>query len=329
MNAERTENRVAEEAAEWAVLMDSSDPSRETRKAFALWLKESPEHVREYLLAEAISAAAGRAGGDRTTAPAAPTPALVHVLGRARIRRTGVLAGLAAAACAVIVLGAVLVGSMPNEGQIAREPAFAAFTAPGEQRVYALADGTRVALASDSRLGARSDAPGRAYALIAGEVFFEVTPDLDRPFTVEAGLAMVTVLGTEFSVRRRDDRLDVAVAEGRVRIEREDVTLELTAGHAVAWTAAGPGPVRKVSPADVAAWRRGRLVFEDAPLSDVLAEFNRWGQVRLVLEPGALDGVRLTGAFEADNPEALLVFLERRHGAWTARQAGEIRIGAS
>lgn len=324
MNAERTETTIAEEAAEWAVLMDSGDPGREARRAFAIWLKASPEHVREYLLAEAMFAAAGRTSVDRTAAPTA-----APVLRRPQIRRTGGLVGLAAAACLIVVLGAALVHLTPDEGEIAHRPAFAAFTAPGEQSEYTLADGTRVALASDTRLGARSATTGRAYALIAGEAFFDVAPDPERPFTVEAGLAMVTVLGTEFSVRRHDNQLDVAVAEGRVRIEREDATLELTAGHAVAWTATGPGPIRKVRPADVAAWRRGRLVFEDAPLADVLAEFNRWGQVQLVLESGALDGVRLTGAFEADNPEALLVFLERRHGARTVREAGEIRIGAS
>lgn len=54
MKAEHTEvRRVAEEAAEWITRFGSSGVSRRERLMFVTWLRQSPLHVRELLLAAA------------------------------------------------------------------------------------------------------------------------------------------------------------------------------------------------------------------------------------------------------------------------------------
>ena len=50
------------------------------------------------------------------------------------------------------------------------------------------------------------------------DVCFQVIPDPQRPFTVNAGLAEATVLGTAFNVYRTEDSTEVTVTEGVVRV---------------------------------------------------------------------------------------------------------------
>jgi hypothetical protein len=61
-------------------------------------------------------------------------------------------------------------------------------------------------------------------------------------------------------------------------------------------------------------WRDGYIVFEDAALGEVVAEFNRHGSRTIYIEDPALAAVRLGGNFRADNSEAFLWLLENGFG---------------
>ncbi len=63
---------------------------------------------------------------------------------------------------------------------------------------------------SRSRLGMRLD---------RGSARFEVEPGGSRRWTIDCGLAMVTVVGTIFEVERSEDRVRVAVERGVVRVD--------------------------------------------------------------------------------------------------------------
>ncbi len=59
------------------------------------------------------------------------------------------------------------------------------------------------------------------------------------------------------------------------------------------------------------AWRERRLVFDATPLTEVVAEVNRYNLTpRLRLEDGAVSTRQVTGVFTADKPEFLIGFLE-------------------
>lgn len=82
-----------------------------------------------------------------------------------------------------------------------------------------LEDGTEVTLRPYSELYelASSDTE-RSYSL-NGEGFFDVTSDADRPFSVQAGDGLVTVIGTRFNVSNWGSRTQVYLEEGSVRFE--------------------------------------------------------------------------------------------------------------
>ena len=56
----------------------------------------------------------------------------------------------------------------------------------------------------------------------------------------------------------------------------------------------------------VTAWRRGKLIFDDKPLGEVLAILARYRRGYVVLVDPALRGRRVTGVFETRDPEAAL-----------------------
>jgi len=72
----------------------------------------------------------------------------------------------------------------------------------------------------------------------------------------------------------------------------------------------------------VAAWRTGRISFNDTPLTEALAELERYGNTGLVVLDPTVGALRLGGSFNVRQVDALAqalpsllpVRLERRHG---------------
>lgn len=90
-----------------------------------------------------------------------------------------------------------------------------------------LDDGSRaVPTSPSSRLELVQESPQTVlFHLNEGSADFSVTPDSSRSFRVQSANVLVEVVGTRFSVIRRDtERVQVAVAEGRVRVHWKSAT---------------------------------------------------------------------------------------------------------
>lgn len=184
-------------------------------------------------------------------------------------------------------------------------------TGVGERKTVALREGSRVTLNTASRIEVALRWRSREATLAAGEALFEVAAE-ERPFRVLAGKTRVDVVGTTFNVRRVGDGARVAVLEGRVSVRAggmEEPVL-VTAGQAVETSGQGiaEGP-RPVDAEAVVAWREGRLVFDDVPLAEALAEAQRYRKAPIVLADEAAGQLRVTGAFPAADPDRLLRLL--------------------
>jgi transmembrane sensor len=198
-------------------------------------------------------------------------------------------------------------------------------TARGEQRRLVLEDGSVVDMNTETELSVRIDDDGRYVALLKGEALFTVAKDPGRPFVVDGELARVRALGTEFNVHRQPEQMRVTVIEGRVSVEQDSARRTPVASGEVAMfdplpvvLAAGDQaqvgvrePIRKTAAntEKALAWRERRLIFENQPLSDVVAEFNRYNRRQLVIEHAELSQTRISAVFDADQPEALVRFL--------------------
>jgi transmembrane sensor len=93
----------------------------------------------------------------------------------------------------------------------------------GERRVL-FNDRSSIELSSDAHLDPlRNDGHVFAVSLLRGRARFDVTPRGPRRWTVDCGLATVTVLGTSFATERSPDRVRVEVFHGLVRVAGERV----------------------------------------------------------------------------------------------------------
>lgn len=144
---------------------------------------------------------------------------------------------------------------------------------------------------------------------------FEVTHDAARPFMVDAGIGTVTVTGTRFDVRRDESMVEVAVESGSVDVRgqvsgvAERVT-RLSAGLGARIDKRGS--VAPTAPVDLTvalAWRQGKLVFNDAPLSVVAAEVSRYRRQPVRVADATTGQLHVSSVFSADDTAGLLAAL--------------------
>ncbi|UEB94154.1 FecR family protein [Pseudomonas sp. HN2] len=290
---------MRDEAAGWFVRLQEPDVSVEQQQRFDAWLNEHPQHREEFQLLQGLWAAADRL-------PTSRLQALVETAPPRRERRPLLRYAVAASVLAV-ALGLGLFSGLNHPGGY--RAGFA--TAQGERKHVALPDGSVIDLNSRSRLQVRYEQDRRVIELSAGEAMFSVAHDPSRPFVVEAGSGKVTVTGTRFDVRREATQTRVAVEQGTVKVQgshaRDDEFINLSAGLGTSVDAQGKVlPAYPVNPAELTAWRHGKLVFNNASLSEVAAEVSRYRDKPLTVTQPNVASLRLTSVFKSDDTEALL-----------------------
>jgi transmembrane sensor len=200
----------------------------------------------------------------------------------------------------------------------ARIPAQILQTAVGQNQAFILADGSRLNLGADTRLEVRFSATSRQINLTRGEAFFAVAKDHSRPFTVRAGDASVTAVGTQFSVNRAEGQVVVAVIEGQVLVNSSVVRSEpdiaerrqLVAGEEV--LVETRGKTRSLRKAAIAiGWQEGRLAFQSEPLSRVLEDVNRYAPKPISVDDPSLGDLMVTGTVARDDLGGWLKSLEK------------------
>lgn len=175
--------------------------------------------------------------------------------------------------------------------------------------------------------------------LAQGEAFFEVAKDPNRPFVVEAGEQRFIAVGTKFSVRRDSGSNRLIVTEGRVRIEAKPTLISRESAQATEVSAGGVArsggagilvQEKPVAEAEVMlSWRSGYLVFEQTPLADAVAEFNRYNETKIVIDDAVVAGILIGGNFRSTNVEAFVRLLEDGFPLRIERQGERIVLSRS
>jgi transmembrane sensor len=315
-------NAIEETAAYWLV-RQGDGLSGEEQAQLDAWLNAAAEHKTAFWRLEYSWEKAGRLSALR--GPDTLVEAMAETAPSASLRRGQPrwAVGLAATLALAVLTSTALLWPRPAHYA----------TDTGERRLVALSDGSRVELNTETRLRASMSPDSREAWLDEGEAYFDVAHDASRPFTVHMGDRTVRVLGTRFSVRRDGDKVQVLVAEGRVRLSgpksgpaakpvllvRGDVATGM--GGSVLQSRTSDQRVD-----DQLAWRRGLLVFDQITLSDAAAEFNRYNQTQLkVLDPQTA-AIRIGGSFEATNVEAFVRLLQSAYGLEIDHDDGIVKI---
>ncbi|OWJ64665.1 FecR family protein [Inquilinus limosus] len=287
-----------DQALEWFVRIHSGEASAADRAAFEAWLATDPAHGREIDALAGLWADLGRIPDPR---PRATSRAKAPLFGRRRVLAGGLAFAGLGGAVAVTGLPAALTSDI--------------WTGTGELRTVMLEDGTRVDLDAGSALSLAFSDSLRQVSLDRGRALFTVAKDPARPFRVAAGPGRSTALGTQFVVHRWAGEVTVAVTESAVSVTAPGADgvaeARVAAGEQVSYGPAGLGAVRRAGGQAETAWRRGKLVFEDRPLRQVVAELGRYRSGTVAMTDGALAELRVSGIFDVSDPDAALDAITR------------------
>lgn len=281
-------------AARWAIRLDGDPLSAAEQRELDAWLDGDERRAGALLRAEAALAYL-----DRGRALARPDADVANDdrPSASRFGRRGFLAASVAGLAALIGYSAL--DSGPDT--IA--------TALGEVRRVPLADGSIASVNTASRVAFAMQETRRDVKLEEGEAWFQVAHDKTRPFVVAAGDVRVQAVGTAFSVRRRDDGVDVLVTEGvveawvvghesrRTRIAAGSMSFVADRSASIAVSEASEDIERTL------AWRSGELVLNGQTLSYAAAELNRYNKRKLVIDDAGLGDEALVGYFRTEQPE--------------------------
>ncbi|MGK9117568.1 FecR family protein [Olivibacter jilunii] len=217
-----------------------------------------------------------------------------------------------AASLALILVGALLYQRLSSPREHLRNAFTTTWTAPlGEQRQIELPDGTSVWLNAGSRLDIpRNYNDNDRRVVLAGEAYFDVQSNKQKPFTVETGSLITKVLGTAFNINSFDaSHIAVTVRQGKIAVQHEAETVSLlTANQQLIYNVhTNHKQVRNVNATAMIAWIHQRLRFDNISMADAGKALERWSNKTFIYRNDAIRGCHFTVSFhEGENLREML-----------------------
>ncbi|WP_447778211.1 FecR family protein [Variovorax boronicumulans] len=295
---------LQEEARIWLRRLTSGKVTQWDAQAFKRWQGVSPAHQSAFEEAKRQWQHMGPVIGDLLRID--PKAASFHertLRGASLGRRAFLGAAVSTAAVAAVAVAYPPLGMWPSPGEWAADYR----TATGEQRVLTLSD--RVSVTLNTQTSARRQTAGEdttGLDLISGEAAIDLQ-GTGRTFSVVAGVGRSVAESGRFEVRYLDDRICVTCIEGGVLVVHPNGRRLLQAHQQTIYDARSVSGVAGVEATTLSAWRRGELLFKQAPLAQVLKEINRYRPGRVVLMNSSVRDSAVSGRFAiADLDSALL-----------------------
>jgi transmembrane sensor len=329
--SQSAQDEINARARAWLLRFSLESATSQDREEFLAWCADDPRHAAAYHRFESIW---------QDTAALRELETLAHAPSRGWRPRLVWACGIGLAATAAFAFIAVRWLTVPVDSTIHY------VTGVAEVREILLPDGSQVTLGARSSLDVAIEDNERRVALTAGQAFFSVAKNPQRPFFVRVGDKLVRVVGTKFEVRRDDASVRVAVVEGTVKVmqapsvESPSLTTSvprirppaakappaegsvammesptervLVAGQQLTASFAGKIETPQAMPrAEAAAWRRGRLVYVDATLREVIADANRYSRESIALADEKTGDLRVSVTYASGQVEQMLAGLAR------------------
>lgn len=272
------------EALHWFAVLRDDDASEKDHRAFEQWKNQSPDHEAAWLRANTLWAAF------------APVETELRQTRKAKLSRRAFISsslGIFAAAG-----GGYL---FYRNGMLADYA-----TNVGELRTLNLTDGSVVDLSSRSALSVKYSDNARQLTLHWGEAYFNVAPER-RPFIVNANDGQTTALGTSFNIKANSQFVTVAVTEHEVEITLPNQQAKrIGSGWQLAYKDDEILPAQAVDTDNIDAWRRGRLVYNNEALSNILNDIERYRGGFIILTDKQLGQMPVSAAFSIASADAAL-----------------------
>lgn len=173
----------------------------------------------------------------------------------------------------------------------------------GEETVFSLPDNSEVILNSGSKIEYRKwNWDNNRNLNLQGEAYFRVAKG--KKFEVNTDLGTVSVLGTQFNVKARNNRFDVTCYEGKVKVNYQSDEVILTKGQTVSFENKIK-IIHQTVTHEKPLWTVNQMDFEKENLVSVLDEIQR--QYNISIETKNIRSEQLfTGKIPAGNIDVAL-----------------------
>ena len=154
----------------------------------------------------------------------------------------------------------------------------------GSRAVVQLADGTEVSLNYGSKMKYPRNFGKTREITLSGEGYFDVTHNPQKPFIVKTGNLNVKALGTKFNVCAypEDNIIEATLIEGKVAVEKaipgnknQSLGIMLPGQHLSYDLTSGKISSTKGNSDKYIAWKDGKLVFDNEPVTEVAKTLGR------------------------------------------------------
>lgn len=139
---------------------------------------------------------------------------------------------------------------------------------------------------------------------LSGEGYFEVKHSAAKPFEVHTNHATITDLGTKFDVKAYPDDSDLSVTllKGSVKlttIYKPGQVLMLKPDQSAIINENQKNVlVKQVVASDAAAWTKGRIIFDEVLLGNIVHQLERDYNVKIIMKNPELSNLRFYGDFK-------------------------------
>lgn len=313
MTRDQSDETVPDEAVVWFTRLNSGDATQEECRQFEAWHARSPFHAQEYSRISALwndfdglkewadnELGQGQVKEQEVNASYSYPPSnRVNMNGRSRW-------GSSRTASLLAVLFVMLNISIWLPDALMRFSSDYQ-TGTGQQKSITLADGSLVTMDTGTALSVDYSMHQRKLILHQGRAYFTVASDKQRPFVIDTEGGKIQALGTEFEVYQTPQGVAVTVFESTVQVTLGDQVEVLVPGQQLHYSIAkGVSKPKIVDLLEAKAWQRGKLVFTDRPLGEVIEEINRYRQGVVVIIDESLRDFPVSGVFDLNEPDAIL-----------------------
>lgn len=262
------------QAEAWWVRLHSGQATRADADAFRQWATHSTAHAQAWREVMRIWSALDPLLAEEAARQASRTRAFSWAGVSQALHSPGRRAFLGGAVAASVAAGVLAVepplGLWPSVTDMAADYR----TATGEQREVALGERASVRMNTQTLVNRIGSANAHGIELVSGEA--EVVTTDAAEFFVETGGGRLQARAARFNIRHTGPQVCVTCLDGRVLVSVGGEQRSLEAGRQVTYDATGLREVVRADVASVSTWRTGTLSFDRMPLSEVVAEINRY-----------------------------------------------------
>ena len=167
------------------------------------------------------------------------------------------------------------------------------------EKVISLSDGSKIYLNAGSEFSYSKDYDSKSRKVfLNGEAYFEVKKGIN-PFIISTEYAEITVLGTKFNVRSRDDGFEVGVNEGAVKVHNDLQSMEISQGEQIDVNPEYPKNFSTSKTADFyPGWKNNKLIFDNSCLEKICKELERIYNIKIQFQSNLQKNITISGIID-------------------------------